>query len=155
MNPLFTLYFNEILLGATFTGQVGAVKAQFPPYQVIVDNKIISSFNTDTVGILETSLSLLTGSHTIEIKKKDSVIIIPPVDHGDSIAIYPNPAHNALNIIMGTAESFEIRIVSADGKTVLRKNNLLKIDISQLSSGIYILQIRQGKRKYVRKFLKA
>jgi len=30
MNPLFTLYFNEILLGATFTGQVGAVKAQFP-----------------------------------------------------------------------------------------------------------------------------
>ena len=125
------------------------------PYQVIVDNKIISSFNTDTVGILETSLSLLTGSHTIEIKKKDSVIIIPPVDHGDSISIYPNPAHNALNIIMGTAESFEIRIVSAEGKTVLRKNNLLKIDISQLSSGIYILQIRQGKRKYVRKFLKA
>ena len=30
MNPLFTLHFNEILLGATFTGQVGAVKAQFP-----------------------------------------------------------------------------------------------------------------------------
>ena len=30
MKPLCTLYFNKILLGAIFTGQLGAVKANFP-----------------------------------------------------------------------------------------------------------------------------
>ena len=30
LKSLCKLYFNEILLGATFTGQVGAVKTKFP-----------------------------------------------------------------------------------------------------------------------------
>mgnify|MGYP003472411302 FL=1 len=90
----------------------------------------------------------------LEIKRKDSVIVIPPANNGDSILVYPNPAKNELNIIINNTVNFEIRIISTDGKTILRKVNSNKIYISELPSGIYFLQIQQGDKKYVTKFVK-
>ena len=124
------------------------------PYNILVDNNIISTINADTVGIVETVISLSSGIHKVEIKRKDSVIVIPPANNGDSILVYPNPAKNELNIIINNTVSFEIRIISTDGKIILRKVNSNKIYISELPSGIYFLQIQQGANKYVTKFVK-
>lgn len=126
------------------------------PYDILVDNGIMSTINADTVGIVKTTLSLPMGSHKVEIKKKDSVvIIIPTVYQGDSILVYPNPAKHELNIMIDGTVHFEIRIMNTAGQTVLRKTNAHKIFISALPAGIYFLQIRQGHKKYVTRFVKA
>jgi gingipain R len=61
--------------------------------------------------------------------------------------VYPNPANNALNLVLsnGTAES--IRIIGLDGKTVLVQSvngDQEMINTSSLKSGSYIIEINSG-----------
>jgi hypothetical protein len=63
---------------------------------------------------------------------------------GNEIAIYPNPVDTVLNI--KNAENLvdaSFNIVNVLGETVLKSNNVSKnaIDVSNLSSGVYILSV--------------
>lgn len=59
------------------------------------------------------------------------------------IEFYPNPVQNEINFSGVEIENAEIQIYSLDGKEILRKKiaDENKIDVSELSSGSYILKV--------------
>jgi hypothetical protein len=77
----------------------------------------------------------------------------------ESISIYPNPANSVLNI---RSENYlgksTVLITDILGKTIIEtKNNDLyntSINIEQLNSGVYLLQLRSEKGLIVKKFIK-
>jgi len=71
------------------------------------------------------------------------------------ISIYPNPVHDNLNI-EGPLNA-EIDIINSQGQVVMSfsiKNRETRIDLSELSSGIYSVIIRTGMETYSKKLLK-
>ena len=56
------------------------------------------------------------------------------------VSIYPNPATEFLNIT-GLKSIKSVRIISADGKLISKINGSNKINIQNLLSGIYVLEI--------------
>ncbi|MFI5172478.1 MAG: T9SS type A sorting domain-containing protein [Chitinophagales bacterium] len=67
----------------------------------------------------------------------------------DAINIYPNPASSEINIqLPENSDIFELSIFSADGKRMMQNLNIdfndPTINISSLSNGFYIANIRSG-----------
>jgi len=77
-----------------------------------------------------------------------------------SLSIYPNPTTGALNVSHSAAGAGAIaRVVNMDGKTVLQQALNLnatdtKIEVSQLTSGSYLLILENQDQKSSRKFVK-
>ncbi|PZR10346.1 MAG: esterase, partial [Flavobacterium psychrophilum] len=68
----------------------------------------------------------------------------------------PNPANNLLNI-ENTTEISSVSIVNALGQTVITKtvnSNVLQVDISSLSKGIYFVTVNSGNASKTIKIIK-
>ena len=72
----------------------------------------------------------------------------------DNISIYPNPAKTELNINVSPNNINELSISNLFGQVLIISQNQNRIDISNLTKGIYILAITQGQNKYTKKFIK-
>lgn len=75
------------------------------------------------------------------------------------LTIYPNPARNQINLSFeNNLEKAKLKVISILGQTVLEKQNLsgtdFNIDVSNLSWGIYIINIVDGNLEYNSKFVK-
>ncbi|WP_299212714.1 T9SS type A sorting domain-containing protein [uncultured Dokdonia sp.] len=74
------------------------------------------------------------------------------------VLIYPNPAQNEISIgLNGTISSGNIRIFNQLGQQQLQTEisvNNPYVDIRNLATGMYILQIETGERTYTQKFIK-
>ncbi|WP_083415791.1 CBM96 family carbohydrate-binding protein [Algibacter lectus] len=77
------------------------------------------------------------------------------------ISMYPNPVSNALNISLGSANlnlnKTSIKVFALSGQKVLEtkpKSNNIKLDVSQLNSGIYMLMISDTSKNITRKIVK-
>jgi len=70
------------------------------------------------------------------------------------LTLFPNPARSELNISMPDTEGIPLTIHNALGQILLQTQNKTRIDISDLSAGIYFLTIRQGLRTEIQKFVK-
>ncbi|MFN8299192.1 MAG: YCF48-related protein [Chitinophagales bacterium] len=72
------------------------------------------------------------------------------------IAVYPNPAKSNLQVT-GITGAMQAQVFSIDGRLVkelwLDKGEN-EIDISALSTGLYVLQLKSGTQQVVRKFVK-
>ena len=73
--------------------------------------------------------------------------------------IFPNPTNNNLNLkFEDNLENATLKIISITGQTVLEKQNLsgtdFNFDVSNLNSGMYIIQIADGNKILYSKFLK-
>lgn len=72
------------------------------------------------------------------------------------IAVYPNPVKNNLQVT-GITGTMQAQVFSIDGRLVkelwLDKGEN-EIDISALSTGLYVLQLKSGTQQVVRKFVK-
>ena len=69
-------------------------------------------------------------------------------------SIYPNPAHDQLNIKTGFSEGFSAKLIDLTGKIVLEEffttnHGQLKFNLLQLIKGVYILELKQ-KDKLIR-----
>lgn len=62
--------------------------------------------------------------------------------------IYPNPASNFIHIETDTQIEYKTSIYSMDGKLISVKNNNTIIDISEMSNGVYILEITDYNLSY-------
>lgn len=60
-----------------------------------------------------------------------------------SVSVYPNPSNNTISI-SGNNEIKSISVFNVLGKRVLSANSYKNIDVSQLSSGLYILKTDKG-----------
>ena len=77
----------------------------------------------------------------------------------DDVLVYPNPASDVINIDFGAYmyENVEVRAYNMIGKEVKKNSyigvptNLLQLDLSDCSDGVYILRIDNGLNKSVKK----
>ena len=77
----------------------------------------------------------------------------------ERISVYPNPVCDVLNIEFGTESNFIVSILSLDGKyftckEISREGRFLSLDISNLTSGVYIVGFENESAKYSSKFVK-
>lgn len=75
------------------------------------------------------------------------------------ILLYPNPTTNSINLnFQNTVENANLKIVSITGQTVLEKQNLsgtdFNFDVSNLSAGVYILEVSDENSTFKSKFMK-
>jgi hypothetical protein len=71
----------------------------------------------------------------------------------DDIEIYPNPADNQLNIAFSAKDNVDLNIslIDISGRAIMQNmysansgTNLIKIDINNISRGIYFLNIMEN-----------
>ena len=75
------------------------------------------------------------------------------------INLYPNPTDKNLNLkLSSNLEKANVKMYSVAGQMVLQKNNLsgkdFTFDVSNLATGIYVLQVSDGKSSYKSTFVK-
>jgi surface protein len=73
--------------------------------------------------------------------------------NSESITIFPNPTNDFL-MINGIENSVNISIYNLLGAKVIAKSNTDKIDVSELSKGVYIINISDGVSQTNKKFIK-
>jgi Leucine-rich repeat (LRR) protein len=69
------------------------------------------------------------------------------------VSVYPNPTDNYL-FIEGNKNPISISIYNLLGKKVMSAKNTNKVDVKELSSGVYIINISDGIGQTNRKFIK-
>ena len=122
-------------------------------YHINVDGVTRKTVSTDGNGILQSSLSLAAGNHTIEI------VLAPSLIHElfikNTLSVFPNPTYSELNIALSDSKSpLKIKIYDLNGKLVMKEANQLKLNIAPLSSGQYYIQVIQNNTYYSTKFIK-
>lgn len=75
-----------------------------------------------------------------------------------NLVVYPNPANNLINInCVNRSDNAKIRVFNNAGiivKTINKNEIRNDIDISNLSSGTYIINVIDGNEVYIKKFIK-
>jgi hypothetical protein len=88
----------------------------------------------------------------------DSVLSTNTANYESNVNIYPNPANDHITIDFGNLDNVEgwnIKIINILGQEVLSQPmNTDKIDVSELTKGIYIIKISDGMSQIDRKFIK-
>ena len=69
------------------------------------------------------------------------------------LKVFPNPTDSYL-FIEGNNNPIYLSIYNLLGKKVMYKSNIEKIDVSELSKGVYIINISDGVSQIIRKFIK-
>ncbi len=124
------------------------------PYYVKVDGVIVSTINTDTNGILQTSTILLPGYHLIEIVQVFTSIG-SQFSTDNQLLVYPNPTQKELNVETQTySQKVEIEVYNSIGQLMLKSSKTHKINVSLLSKGIYVVKVKLDDKYYVTKFYK-
>ncbi|HWR33367.1 MAG TPA: T9SS type A sorting domain-containing protein [Chitinophagaceae bacterium] len=145
-------YFNQINGGRTVG--IFAADLSIGTYYVKVDGTIVSLINTDTNGILQTSISIPPGNHLIEILQVVTSVG-NPFNANNTIRVYPNPVQTELNIVINTYFlKNEIEIYNSMGQLMLKTSDVQKLNVSHLSKGIYLIKVNCKGKYYVSKFIK-
>jgi hypothetical protein len=157
------VYNENIVLGEipTALGGIPPYEYQWAP-ETNLDNP--SSPNPIYSGLGDLSF-LVTVSDSRGCSASDSIrIIISGVEEnnsGQSILVYPNPGHNEIfikSIQNLDIEDYTVTITDESGKLVKSQNgmlgeSLLKIEVSELSVGIYLLTYKSMKQNISRKIV--
>ena len=81
-----------------------------------------------------------------DIEFNDWVGVSEPFEDGE-VMIYPNPASSSLDIVIDRPGTHSVRIVDFNGRTIRQWNTtsmVENVNVSDLSSGIYLVEISQG-----------
>ncbi|MDH4471970.1 MAG: T9SS type A sorting domain-containing protein [Fluviicola sp.] len=74
-------------------------------------------------------------------------------DFGTQIVVYPNPAVSELSVTIPFSTIFRIELFNSMGVRVLETENQSKIDVSQLSKGVYFIKVTGNKTVYSQKII--
>lgn len=75
-----------------------------------------------------------------------------------SFSLYPNPAHDQINVNFNAKDKFTVEIFNVLGckvRSFTQDANTLSIDISDLDKGLYFIRIREKNNVLTRSFTKA
>ena len=70
------------------------------------------------------------------------------------ISVFPNPANTEINIDFPSSDNTEIVISNVMGQAIIKVKNIIKIDISDLTNGLYFISVKQENKSYLQKLLK-
>ena len=62
------------------------------------------------------------------------------------VSAYPNPLIDNILFIKNLKPNSNIKIYSINGRCILERNNVAKIDVSQLTQGIYFVKIKNNQK---------
>lgn len=118
------------------------------------------SWNTkmiSAIAILKSNTGTYIQSTETDMNQSDQTLSINSNMKENTYKIYPNPSSNFIEI-NGTDDNdnFEIVVYGFNGKELFREtgNSTLKLDISGLTVGIYIIEIKSETRFETMKFVK-
>ncbi|MCY7411366.1 MAG: T9SS type A sorting domain-containing protein [Chitinophagales bacterium] len=73
------------------------------------------------------------------------------------INVYPNPAHDLLNLSISSSQSqWQVELINSIGatvKSILMQSGLSSIDVHVLPRGIYLLVLKNDSKKYFEKII--
>lgn len=102
-------------------------------YAVLVDNSVVASIYSDSIGVLETTILLPAGNHKIEIS--NTATSIASINNDKiSILVFPNPTKNELNIITSNTSSTDIEVTNLMGELCIQTKN-----VSRLTYLVYVM----------------
>ncbi len=71
------------------------------------------------------------------------------------LSVYPNPAEDFINISLNTSATYQLKVFSVLGEKIMEKSmNNSQVDLSELKSGIYFLEISKDDEKQVFRLMK-
>ena len=79
------------------------------------------------------------------------------ISDAEDINVFPNPSRNFFQVDFAGTESFDIRVLSLDGQEQIIARNLRsshQIDLTNYSSGLYIMEMVVGEDIYFAKLIK-
>jgi hypothetical protein len=80
-------------------------------------------------------------STPVQITNLCNVLEVDEHNLSDNLAIYPNPTSGMVHIKNKANSSFSVKVYDAFGKRVTQFQNIDKIDLSRLTSGLYLLKL--------------
>lgn len=143
----------------TLSGRVPTYSSTRQDIATIVDGKIhIVSSGTTKISARLTQ----NGGYTLGYAYQNLIISEPSAlddvtSSQSTIQLFPNPATDELNITMTRATTAHLEILNYMGATVLSQKieqNDTKLDISYLSSGVYIVNVNIDGHLTTQKFVK-
>ena len=150
-NSKFYHMFDDISGGRTIG--VFALDMDVGTYNIDVNGQTVATATTDTNGILQSTINLMPGSHLVEIA--DPSVNTKEINKIEPLVIFPNPANSVLNIVLRDQTTpYTVNVYDNNGKLLISKINSTMLNISELSSGHYILEVMQRRNNYSAKFIK-
>lgn len=154
----FALSNNSILSFASGSG----VNSTLNPGEAIEISVIAQTSNTTTLSenlTFTTNLPFPSGNFSVPISGRSVVVGINDKELNNSIEIYPNPIQSDLNIrINGQKENLEFRLFDVARKSIevetLNTNGNYILSTSNISKGVYFLQISNSQETVIRKIIK-
>lgn len=143
-------HFFDSIAGDRIVG-IFASDLQIGTYVIHVDGISNTSATTDTNGILQTSLLLSAGNHSVEIlPMPNHVSDVEPIE--GFISIYPNPFSTAATLEAGRElQNATLELIDVFGRTKMKRNNLYGreqwIMRENLDSGIYFVRLTEDSKK--------
>ncbi len=120
---------------------------------------IVTSGTTTAGGNNTAAATMLFDNFVARASSTDTLLnneAFVPVN--EVISVYPNPAKDVLNIKSGSADINTVQVVDLNGRQVISKsfNNVIdaQINVSDLSAGMYLINITSGETTVTKKFLK-
>lgn len=124
------------------------------PASVIDIEGNIWMFGGNNSNIRQNALWKLSGGNLVDVQDLDQQSSVP-------LEVFPNPAGEILYLSLSKAELLDdqslIKVVDALGRTVMQErfvDNLQELNLSQLSSGSYILIIQINDKLYSKRVIK-
>lgn len=108
-------------------------------------------------GIVET-INNITPNQAITIKEGNGIVLSTSTEELNSFSVYPNPSNNGLFYLSITNdEVHQIEVTDLTGRQIFINENIISsdhIDLSKLSSGVYLAKITSGKKSKVVKLIR-
>lgn len=123
-----------------------------------IDGITLSDNDGDTDDILEDYLEELEDHIGGEPDKEELVLERLKSTETDMVSLYPNPAVNFINVKIEDVSNYEVEVYDLIGNLVISEksdnmlNTALKIDISNLQKGVYLMYIETSTKRTIKKF---
>jgi len=82
--------------------------------------------------------------------------VIQPVSTSSRINVYPTFTHNEIYINTTDQGRYSVRVINANGQQMIQKEatGMLKIDMSDLTAGVYLIRVVNGTDTFVKKVIR-
>jgi hypothetical protein len=83
-----------------------------------------------------------------------------PISSGLEASLFPNPSHDLVTLLFANPKSMaaELRVLDITGREALARQTAqgdrFVVDVRDLSSGVYFIQLTCGQRSFVGKFVR-
>ncbi len=96
-----------------------------------------------------------TGIYHIYLRYRTGTTGVNEHIRSENIKVYPNPTNTFFNVVLpNPSEQFTLDVYSSLGQVIYKTNNNTQIDISNYSTGIYFLKVKQNGRNWSTKIVK-